>query len=110
MTGMYKISAAPLLYPKGEFKGKLDGVTFTASSPIDSRQWFANNCGQFELAFSRIMPGSLARAIVAALMRGDEVELPGIYDEVHFERGFLFEWSPIHFVLPPPLRPRQYSC
>ena len=110
MMGTYKISAAPLLYSKGEFKGKLNGVTFTAASAIDTKQWFANNCGQFETVFSRIMPSSLARLIVAALMHGDEVELPGIYEEEHFERGFLFEWSPVHFVLPPPIRPREYSC
>jgi len=101
MAGSYRISATPLLHADGNFKGKLKGVSFTAASPLDTKEWFSNNCGQFELAFSRIMPASLARIIVASLMHGDDVEFPGLYNEEQFEQGFLFEWSPVHFVLPP---------
>ena len=64
-------------------------------------EWFSNNCGQFELAFSRIMPRSLAHVIVASLMHGDDVEFPGFYDESQFESGFIFEWTPVHLVVPP---------
>ena len=101
MAGTYRISAVPVLHTEGNFKGKLKGVSFTAASPSDTKEWFANNCGQFELVFSKIMPRSLAHIIVAALMHGDDAELPGLYDEVQFERGFLFEWSPVHLVAPP---------
>src|SRR5580704_5101454 len=101
MAGTYKISATPLLHAAGDFQGKLKGVSFTAASPNDTLEWFSNNCGQFELAFSRIMPRSLAQVIVASLMHGDDVELPGLYDLSQFENGFIFEWSPVHFVVPP---------
>lgn len=101
MAGKYKISATPLLHTGGDFKGKLKGVSFTAVSPRDTHEWFSNNCGQFELTFSRIMPRSLAHVIVASLMHGDEVEFPGLYEESQFETGFIFEWLPMHFVVPP---------
>lgn len=101
MAETYKISATPLLHAEGDFKGKLKGVSFTAASPSQTHEWFSNNCGQFELAFSRIMPASLARIIVASLMHGDDVEFPGLYDEEAFEQGFLFEWSPVHLIVPP---------
>ncbi|MGA1982129.1 MAG: hypothetical protein ABSG84_06625 [Acidobacteriaceae bacterium] len=101
MAGTYRISATPLLHSAGNFKGKLKGVSFTAASPTQTHEWFSNNCGQFELVFSRIMPASLARIIVASLMHGDDVEFPGLYEEEQFESGFLFEWSPVHFVRPP---------
>lgn len=101
MAGNYRISATPLLHAEGAFKGKLKGVSFIAASPTETNEWFANNCGQFELAFSKIMPASLARVIVAALVHGDDVEFPGLYTAEQFEHGFLFEWSPVHLVVPP---------
>ena len=101
MHGNYRISATPLLFAEGSFKGKLKGVSFTAASGDDTKEWFANNCGQFELAFSRIMPRKLAQALVAALVHGDDVELPGLYGLAEFESGFVFEWSPVHFVVSP---------
>jgi hypothetical protein len=101
MSGTYKITAVPVLHSHGNFKGKLKGVSFTAVSPTDTKAWLAGNCGQFEMAFSRIMPSSLAKVIIAALTHGDEVELPGMYAAEQFEREFLFEWSPVHLVVPP---------
>jgi hypothetical protein len=92
MTENYRISAIPLLYSRGTFQGKLQGASFTAVSPNDTKEWFTNNCGQFELEFSKIMPLPEARVLVASLMRGDEIELPGLYREAQFERGFIFEW------------------
>jgi hypothetical protein len=105
MPGTYRISAKPLLHSEGEYKGKLKRVIFTAASPAGTREWFANNCGQFETALSRIMPASVARVTLAALMQGNDVELPGMYKEEEFERGFLFEWSPVYLVVPPPFVP-----
>jgi hypothetical protein len=101
MAGTYRISATPLLHTEGNFRGKLKGVSFIAASPKQTHEWYSNNCGQFELAFSKIMPLSLARVIVASLMHGDDVEFPGLYEEEAFEQGFLFEWSPMHLVVPP---------
>ena len=97
----YRITATPLLYSEGAFKGKLKGVSFTAASCKDTKEWFSNNCGQFELQFSKIMPRSLAQVIVTALRHGDEVEFPGTFEEQEFDHGFLFEWSPVHFIVPP---------
>jgi hypothetical protein len=101
MAESYKISAAPTLYTQGEYKGKLKGVTFTATSANDSRQWFAKNCGQFERVFTKIMPADLAEATVTTLAHGDAIDLPGVYQDYQFEQGFLFEWSPVYLVLPP---------
>ncbi|HEY4380951.1 MAG TPA: hypothetical protein VGN01_11435 [Acidobacteriaceae bacterium] len=109
MAASYRISAAPLLHTQGDFNGKLKGVSFTAVSPTDTREWFANNCGQFELVFSKIMPRNLAQVIVASLMHGDDVELPGLYDEWQFERGFLFEWTPVYLVTPQPYARESFS-
>jgi hypothetical protein len=107
MAETYKISAAPTLYPEGEYQGKLKSVIFKAVSASDTRQWFAKNCGQFEPAFRKIMPSGLASVIVAALMHGDDIELPGHYYGHQFEQGFLFEWSPVYLVLPPIFFPEK---
>jgi len=100
MSGLYRISATPLLHSRGDFKGKLKGVSFMAASPTDTKEWFSNNCGQFELAFSRIMTRALAGLIVDALKHGDDVEFPGLYSEQDFDSGFLFEWPAVHLTLP----------
>jgi len=92
----YRISAAPKVE-----RGKLKGVTFTAESRWEKREWFTRECGQFEAVFARLMPEEMARVIVAALEAGETVAFPDMYEEEQFERGFSFEWSPVHFVLPP---------
>jgi hypothetical protein len=104
MAGTFKISAIPVLHSQGAFKGKLKGVSFMAVSPANTVEWFANNCGQFELEFSKLMPRSLAHIFVAALMHGDDVELPGWYDKKYFEHGFLFQWTTIQ-----PAEPSYYA-
>jgi len=101
MTGTYTITAAPMLHTQGEYAGKLKRVIFKAIAGTDKREWFSNNCGQFETVFTRIMPAGVAREIVAALTQGKEVEFPVLYREDEFERGFSFEWSPIYLVVPP---------
>jgi hypothetical protein len=102
MAETFHISAAPSFFTEGEHRGKLKGVTFTATSATESRYWFTRNRGHFDQAFGKIMELSLAKAIVTSLFRGNEVQFPGSYSESHFERGFMFEWSPIYFVLPVP--------
>jgi hypothetical protein len=107
MVESYKISATPSLYSEGEYKGKLKSITFTAVSQNDTRQWYARNCGHFEAAFSKIMPASVAKELVTRLTQGDNVEFPGAYPEHEFAQGFLFEWSPVHLVLPPIFFPEE---
>jgi hypothetical protein len=104
MAERYKLSATPELFTEGEYKGKLKGVTFIATSSrdeTDSIEWFTRNRGQFASVFSKIMDADLAQALHAGLMEGDQVEFPGLYEECQFARGFMFEWSPIYFVTPP---------
>lgn len=101
MPEKYRISATPSLYTEGEFKGKLRGVTFTATTADDNREWFTRNCGQFEEAFSRILAPALANGIVVSLMRGETVAFPDLYFEQQFARGFMFEWTPVYSVVPP---------
>ena len=86
--------ATPLLHSEGDFKGKLKGVSFLAASVTNTIEWFATNCGQFEFAFSKIMPVTVAHTVARSLMHGKDVELPGLYEEEQFDHGFLFEWSP----------------
>jgi hypothetical protein len=101
MAGTYRIAAQPMLNTEGEFERKLKGITFTATSATDARRWFAPDRGQFVSAFSKLMPRTLATVIVASLMHGDEVDLPGLFREEQFECDFRFQWSPVHFVMPP---------
>ncbi len=107
MAEIYKITAVPTLYNEGEHRGKLKGVTFTATAPNDMMQWFAKNCGQFEAVFSKIIAPSLAKLIAVSLIQGDEVEFPGRYSEAQFSGGFMFEWSPVYLVAPPQF---AYDC
>ncbi len=101
MAETYRISATPMFHTEGEYAGKLKRLIFTATSQTDSREWFANNCGQFETVFARIMSAAEAHGILATLMEGNQAEFPGLYREDQFERGFSFEWSPIYLVMPP---------
>lgn len=100
MAGTYRIAAQPMLNTEGDFERKLKGITFIATSATDVRKWFAPDRGQFVSAFSKLMPRTLATLIVASLMHGDEVELPGLFREDQFEGDFRFQWSPVHFVVP----------
>ena len=101
MAANYKISAEPTFYTDGPYAGKLKSVIFRAVSPTSTREWFAKNCGQFESAFARIMPASLAEIILSSLNHGDQVDFPGLYEESEFEQGFLFEWTPVYLIAPP---------
>jgi hypothetical protein len=101
MAECYRIKATPTLYPEGEYQEKLQRVNFTAVSANDTRHWFAKNRGQFQSAFGKIMPASLARVMLQSLTDGDDVEFPGVFLEYQFAQGFLFEWSPVYLVLPP---------
>lgn len=100
MTEMYKLSATPSLITDGEFEGELKGIWFLATSPTDSKQWFAINCGQFAEAFSKLVSHRRAAEIVAALTQGDNIEFPGLYREQQLDGGFHNEWSPLYFVPP----------
>ena len=104
MAESYKISAIPLLYLEGPHQGRLNGVTFTAICESDKKEWFVINAGQFEEVFLRLMPRRIATIMVAALMEGDEIELPGLYRPEQFIRGFHYEWSGPHFVRPVRIR------
>jgi hypothetical protein len=101
MAATFRITAIPSLYTQGEHQGKLRGVTFTASSPFDTREWFSKNCGQFQEAFARIVDPGMATIIASSLAHGDAAEFPGLFAEHQFDRGFMLEWSPIYFVSPP---------
>ena len=101
MAGTYRIAAQPLLGTEGDFAGQLKGITFTATSATDTREWYTPNRSQFVAAFSKLMPRSLATVVVASLMHGDQIELPGLFREDQFESDFCFEWSPVHFLIPP---------
>jgi hypothetical protein len=73
MTG-YRISATPIFYSDGQQQGQLKGVKFTATSATATKQWVTWNEGQFESAFSKLMPRREAKARVAALMQGQEIQ------------------------------------
>lgn len=106
----YTISAKPLLFSEGQHKRKLKGVSFTAVTATHTREWFMINCGQFERSFTPLMPHAHAKAIVAALLEGEEVKFPGLYREEQFDHGFCYEWSTVHFFVPLSIDPSgRYS-
>ena len=105
MTEAYKIAASPILFSDGQFKGKLKGVAFSATSASDTKRWLTINCGQFPRAFSNLIPDGSADAIVAALIRGDNVEFPGLHQEEQFRCGFAY----IHNGNPVVLRSSDYE-
>jgi hypothetical protein len=90
VTEAYKLAASPILFTEGQFKGELKGVAFSATSPSDTRRWLTINCGQFPRSFHNLIPDGSADAMVAALVRGDNVEFPGLHHEEHFECGFTY--------------------
>jgi hypothetical protein len=95
MIGTYKLSAKPSLFSEGEFKGELRGVAFIATSSTETMEWFTINCGQFERAFSMLMPHKFATEMVVTLTRGEDIEFPGLYEQEQFGCGFNYEWLPV---------------
>jgi len=110
MTDPYKLAATPFLIAEGEFRGELKGAKFVATSATDTKQWFAISCGHFEASFSKLVPPQLAREMIAALIHGDDVAFPGLYQEKQFDHGFLYEASPVYFELPPSIGPVNVFC
>lgn len=100
LMGTFKLSAKPSLIPDGQFKGELRSVAFLATSLTKTLHWFVINCGQFEKAFSKLIPRWLATEKVDALRRGECVEFPGLYREEQFDCGFHYEWSAVSSDLP----------
>jgi hypothetical protein len=99
MIGTYQLSAKPYRTTEGEFKGQLEGVMFIATSSTKTQQWFAINWGQFVKSFCALVPFEAATEIVAALIRGDDVDFPSRLHQEQFDRGFHYEGSPVHFIL-----------
>jgi hypothetical protein len=106
-TGTFKLSAKPSLISDGQFKGELQGVEFIASSTTETMHWHAINCGQFEQAFSKLIPQQLATETVETLARGEDIEFPGSYRREQFDGGFHYEWSPVFSHSPSSL---LYAC
>ena len=96
MPEAYKLAASPILFSEGQFKGKLKGVAFTATSTRDTKRWRTVNCGQFPMCVNNLVPDGSADAMVAALVRGDDVEFPGQYQEEELKCGFTY----IHEAMP----------
>jgi hypothetical protein len=88
MAAMYKLQAIPSLITEGKYRGELRGVTFVATSVIDTQSWFTINCGQLESAFEAITTQSMAEEMVEQLYHGDDVVFPGSYEPEQFRRGF----------------------
>jgi hypothetical protein len=86
----YRLLATPLLFPEGEFEGKLKSITFTAISPSNTKQWCTLNCGQFGGFFSKLVPSKLAGEMLASLKRGDNIDFPGVYQGSQFDGGFAY--------------------
>ena len=104
MAETYNLAATPFLFPEGEFKGRLKGVSFRATSATGTKNWFAINCGQFPRVFRKLIPSESADEIMIALMQGEGTEFPGLYQMEQFDHGFHYEWSPVYFEVDPSLR------
>jgi hypothetical protein len=90
MAGTYKLTATPFLFCEGQFKGKMRNVTFTAQSSTQTNRWFATNFGHFEKCFSDLVGVKLAKEIVTALRKGEDVEFPSLYEKEQFDYGFIY--------------------
>jgi hypothetical protein len=89
MARTYKLTATPFLFIEGEFKGKMRNVTFIAQSPTQTKRWFATDFGHFEAAFSDLVGVDVAKKMVAALHRGEDIEFPNLYEKEQFDYGFI---------------------
>lgn len=105
MPEEYKLAASPILFSEGQFKGKLRCVAFSATSTSEARLWLAVNCGQFRRSFTKLVPDELAGAMVAALVRGDSIEFPGLRQEEEFDCGFAY----LHNGAPVTLKASEYD-
>lgn len=100
----YTLTAKPYLNVEGDEKGALRCVSFVAASPVETMKWYAINHGQFERAFSRLIPLHAAEETVDALSRGESVEFPGLFLESEFGRGFHIDPSPAYCELTGPVQ------
>jgi hypothetical protein len=80
MAEMYKLVAVPFLLSEGDFKGRLETVTFVAEAEHESHQWRAVNVGTFEKDFAEVVSPELASHIVSKLRAGETVEFPNRYE------------------------------
>lgn len=88
MRTTYKLIAEPSLLREGEFKGRLETVTFIAKSDSHSYKWWSVNVGTYVKDFQRIVSPELAKDIVERLRRGETVEFPNRYDFAQVKGGF----------------------
>ncbi|SRR5258708_7970695 len=92
----YTLTATPSIFLEGQFIGKMKNVTFVARCSTDTQQWLTVNCGQFEKAFVKIMSPGDAKSLVAALIRGEDIEFPGLFMEQQFVSHFVYEHSGVY--------------
>jgi len=92
MAEPYKLTATPFLLLEGEQKGRLETVTFIATSDRDTQKWWSVNVGSYETDFSTLVHSSAAKEIVKRLRSGETVEFPGRY-ELSQLKGFGGSWG-----------------
>jgi hypothetical protein len=88
MQTTYKLVAEPFLSAEGEFRGRLETVTFIATSDSHSYKWWSVNVGTYVKDFQRIVSPELAKHIVERLRKGEIVEFPNRYDFSQVKGGF----------------------
>jgi hypothetical protein len=93
MTKLFKLVAIPSLLQEGDFKGRLETVTFLAASEEASHKWWTVNVGTYERDFTKIVSPELAKDIVTRLRRGETVEFPNRYELEEVKGGFGGRWG-----------------
>jgi hypothetical protein len=84
MDEPFVLTAVPQLLPEGPHEGYLGCVEFKATNGVKSYGWLTGNAGNYLEDFSKLLPRAEAKAVVAALQRGEKVIVPGYWtiDEI----------------------------
>ncbi|MBS1798947.1 MAG: hypothetical protein JSS95_03895 [Acidobacteria bacterium] len=93
MQQTYKLIAVPFLRPEGDYKGRLETVTFIAASEHDTHKWWSVNVGTFEKDFEKIVSPELAKHVAEKLRAGETVEFPNRYELAQVKGGFGGRWG-----------------
>jgi hypothetical protein len=88
----YKLIAVPFLLREGDFRGRLEKVTFIAASESETHKWWTVNVGTYETDFRQIVSPELAKHAVERLRAGETVEFPNRYELGQVKGKFGGSW------------------
>jgi hypothetical protein len=76
MSDLYTLTAVPDLLSEGEFKDRMEYVTFHAVPDGGHIRWFEINRGQFTDSFRRLVHPAITDKLLTILRTGEEIQFP----------------------------------